>query len=327
MFKNNLKIAWRNLLNDRQFAFLNLTGLATGLACTFLIYLWVSDELNVDQFHRNGGRLYEVMQNIPLADGSPLTIDNTPDPLARALAEQMPEVKETVVVKAPDADGSLTGIISANGNTSVKGSELYVTQNFLNIFSFPLIRGNKQQLFTNTRSVLLSSATAIKLFHTTQNIIGKTITWDRGTGHMGKLNGPYVISGIFETPPSNSSMQFDLLFENAIYQNIQRDQGWLSSNQTTYLLLKPGADAQKLNGKLKNFITSKYKPGTDEYKWAGTLFIQRYTEKYLHNHYENGAPAGGRIEYVKLFSIIAIFILVIACINFMIFPPQRLRAE
>ncbi|MDB5088835.1 MAG: transporter permease, partial [Mucilaginibacter sp.] len=92
MLKNNLKIAWRNLLKDRQFALLNLTGLASGLACVFLIYLWVNDELSFDQFHKNRKQIYEVMQNVPLSDGGLLTMEFTPDHLAKALTDEIPEV-------------------------------------------------------------------------------------------------------------------------------------------------------------------------------------------------------------------------------------------
>jgi ABC-type antimicrobial peptide transport system permease subunit len=317
MFKNNLKIAWRNLLKDRQFAFLNLIGLASGLACVLLIYLWVSDELNFDQFHKNRKQIYEVMQNVPLADGGLLTMEFTPDHLAKALTDEIPEVKETVVIKSPDADGSPKGILSAN-NSGIKASELYVTPNFFNVFSYHLIKGNKNELFPNHQSVLLSSAMAVKLFHNTQNIVGKMVKWDRGTGGPEKLNGTYMVSGIFEAPPANSTTQFDLLFSNALYaENIRHNVNWLSSSQSTYVVLKDGTDDQLLNKKIKNFIRSKFKAGDDGLKWAGTLFLQRYSDKYLYNRYENGAIAGGRIEYIKLFSIIAIFILVIACINFM----------
>lgn len=317
MFKNNFKIAWRSFLKDRQFAFLNLVGLATGLACVLLIYLWVNDENSVDKFHKNGKQLYEVMQNVSQADGGIMTIENTPDPLAKALTEQIPEIEETAVIKSPDADENEKGILTVN-NSSIKAGELYVTSNFFNVFSYNLLQGNIKQPFPNIHSILLSSATAVKLFHSTKNIIGKAIQWDRGAGQMGDLNGRFIVSGIFDMPPTSSTLKFDILFANALYrEHIKRFSNWFSSNQSTFVVLKNGVNEPLLNEKIKTFITSRYKPGSAEIKWAGTLFLQRYTDKYLYNHYENGVPAGGRIEYVKLFSLIAIFILVIACINFM----------
>ncbi len=314
---NNIKIAWRSFMRDRQFTVLNLLGLSTGLACTFLIYLWVSSELSVDNFHQNAKNLYQVMQNVPLNEGEVLTLGATPDNLAKALTDEMPEIKETVIIKAPDQDDNPKGILSVNG-AGIKAGELYVTPNFFSVFSYNLIKGDKDKLFPNNQSVLLSSAMATKLFNGTQNIIGKTVKWDRGNGQSQPLNGTYVIAGIFEAPPVNSSMQFDLVFPNALYaEKIKHNINWLSSSESTYVVLKDGTNASAVNEKIKNFIRSKFKAGDGGLKWAGTLFLQRYTDQYLYNHYENGAPVGGRIDYVKLFSIIAIFILVIACINFM----------
>jgi len=106
MFKNNLKIAWRNLLRDRQFTFLNLIGLATGLACVLLIYLWVADETSVDKFQKNDAQLYQVMQYAPLDDGGIMTTEHTPDLLANSLAAEMPEVENAVIIKSPDEDGN-----------------------------------------------------------------------------------------------------------------------------------------------------------------------------------------------------------------------------
>jgi putative ABC transport system permease protein len=314
MFKNNLKIAWRGFLKDRRFSFINLSGLAVGLACTFLIYLWVHSEYDVDRFQ--GKQVYQVMQNVPQSDEGPLTLEVTPGPLAKALAAEIPEVKQIAMIKAPDADGNPKGIIKYAGS-GVKAAELYVTSNFFEVFKYHLSEGNKRQPFPNIHSVLLSSATAEKLFHTTQNLSGKIISWDRGNFEAGVLNGPYIVAGIFDVP-ANSSTQFDILFPNALYtENSKYEVSWLSSSESTYVVLREGTDVSRLNVKLKNFIKSKFNPGTDGYKYAGTLFLQRYADKYLNNHYENGMPTGGRMIYVRLFSIIAAFLLLIACINFM----------
>jgi putative ABC transport system permease protein len=323
MFKNYFKITFRNLLKDRQFTLLNLIGLATGLACTFLIYLWVSDELSIDKFHKKDNQLFQVMQNVSLADEGILTLENTPDLLAKSLTKEMPEVEDAVIIKSPDPDDNPKGIISVN-DAGIKARELYVTNNFFNVFSYHLIQGNKDKALSDKYNVLLSDELAVKLFHSTKNIIGKTVKWNRGNGQSENLNGTYIVSGIFEAPPANSSNQFDVLFTHALYfEKITHNINWFSSNPSTYVTLKKGTNVQQLNEKMRDFIKSKFKPGSDERKWAGTLFIQRYSDKYLNNRYENGAPVGGRIEYVKLFSIIAIFILVIACINFMNLSTAR----
>jgi putative ABC transport system permease protein len=313
MIKNFFIIAWRSLLKDGRFSLLNLAGLSVGLACTLLIYLWVRDERAMDRFLAHGDRLYQVMQNGAQDEGGVMTMEATPEVLAPALKAAFPEVQDAAVIHFPDEDESPKGILSVQG-AAIKARELFVTKNFFAIFSFRLVAGQPG----NRSGVLLSEAMAMRLFHTLDGAIGKTVTWDRGPGEAGLYNGVYAVTGIFANPPAQSSMQFDMLFDYALYgSKITHDVGWLSSNPSTYLLLKEEANPAQLNAKLKNFIRSKFKPGTDEYKWAGTLFLQRYTDKYLYNHYENGAVSGGRIAYVRLFSLIALFVLGIACINFM----------
>ena len=314
MIKNYLKIAWRNVRKDRLFTYLNLVGLATGMACTLLIYVWVSDEINVDKFNTNS-RLYQVMQNGDEDYGNVFTTAHTPDVLPKALKEEIPEVEDVAIIKYPDLDGNAKGIITYS-DASFKARELYVTDNFFDVFCYPLISGNKYTTLSDKSHVLLSDVLAMKLFHTT-NVIGKTIEWSRGNTAPKGINGLYTISGVFKVP-ATSSQQFDLVFDYGLYLSTTRhDISWFSSDPSTYIILKKGVNADKLNSKLKNFIKARFKEGSQERKWAGSLFIQRYTDTYLYNHYENGAVSGGRIEYVKLFSIIAVFILVIACINFM----------
>src|SRR5262249_5198973 len=147
--------------------------------------------------------------------------------------------------------------------------------------------------------VLLSDKIALKLFNTTHNIIGKPVSWDRG-----EFNSSYVISGVFKSPPENSSDQFDLLFNYKIYASKEAKDiaFWGSNGHYTYLLLKEGTDIEAFNKKIKDFTQQKIKqfyPG-DEYllKWEGNIFAQKYSDKYLHGNYVNGVPTGGRIEYV-----------------------------
>jgi putative ABC transport system permease protein len=320
MLKNYFKIAIRNLLRDRQFTLLNLIGLSTGLACTFLIYLWVTDELSIDKFHKKKSQLFQVLQNVPLGDGNILTIEQTPGILAKTLADEMPEVEDAAIVRTPGPQENPTGILAIN-DAHIKAKELYVTSNFFNFFSYDLIRGNKDKVFSDKYNVLLSDELAMKLFHTTENIIGKSVEWNRSDRYSTKLNGTYIVSGIFKAPPPSSSAQFDILFTYQLYYDKYTSylNNWGSSNPQTYVLLKKGISLEHLNARVKDLMKSKWKAlhGSEDLQWIGTLLLQPYSEKYLYNRYENGAPAGGRIEYVKLFSIIAIFILVIACINFM----------
>jgi ABC-type antimicrobial peptide transport system permease subunit len=309
MFKNSFKIAWRNLLRDRQFTLLNLAGLSIGLACTFLIYLWINHEVSMDNFQDDG--LYEVMQNVSLGDKSLMTIGSTPDLLADALKDEVPGIADAATFKTPGYDEE-TCIISDGGGKSFKASEAFATENFFRMFSFKMLHGDPRKALANRAGILLSDRLAEKLFNSPDNAIGKTITWYKGLGK--KINGTYVVSGVFAAPPSNSSRQFDVLFPHQRYMaTTTQDINWNSSDPGTYITLKKGVTAGQINQRIKNFIRKK----TGDTVWTGTLFLQRFKDGYLYNHYENGVPAGGRIAYVKLFSIVAVFLLVIACINFM----------
>ncbi|HEX5153749.1 MAG TPA: ABC transporter permease [Parafilimonas sp.] len=316
MFKNYFKTAWRNLLKDKQFSLLNLLGLSTGLACVLLIYLWVSDELSVDKFNANDSRLYQVIKTAPGADGSISTYLTTPGLLGQSMQNELPEVRYATVVRAEEFD-ERAGIISIN-DKRFKANFEFIDQNFFKVFSYTIIDGNANEFASNKYGVLLSDKMALKLFSTTQNLTGKTIGWNSG-----EFTGSYIVSGVFKSPPANATDQFDLMFNYKMYQSKESQDlaNWGSNNQYTYLLLKKGTDVDAFNKKIKDFTKEKIKqfyPGDKGLlHWEGDIFVQKYSDGYLHGNYVNGKISGGRIEYVKLFSVIAIFILVIACINFM----------
>jgi len=303
MFKNYFKLAWRNLVKNRQFTFLNLIGLSTGLACAILIYLWVSDELNVNKFNGNNNRIYQVMQPIT---GSNQAIENTPGLLATALTREMPEVEYAAAV-IPPKWFSDNGLFSFNSK-HIRAGGGFVSNDFFKIFSScHFIDGSQNQLFADKNNVVISSELALKLFGTTNNIINKTIEWNQEN-----FSGIYNVSGIFEKFPSNSTIQFDAIFNYALFlAKNQKLLQWNNNDPGTYVLLKKGANGDAFNRKIAGFVKSKAPES------AEILFAQLFSNTYLYNHYDNGKPSGGRIEYLKLFSIIAIFLLAIACINFM----------
>ena len=313
MFRNYFKTAWRNLLKDKQFSLLNLLGLSTGLACTLLIWLWVNDEISVDKFNATDSRLYEVMKTSPTADGGVITFPSTPGLLAQYMQKELPEVEYATAVRP----GYQAGILTIN-DKHIKASSAFVDKNFFNIFSYQIIDGNSNSFNSNKYGVLLSDKVALKLFNTTKNIVGKTFSWQRG-----EFVGSYIISGVFKSPPANATDQYDLLFNYDMYLSKEAEDiaNWGSNGHFTYVLLKNGTGADAFNEKIKDFTKRKIKQFYPDDKgllsWEGNIFIQKYSDRYLHGNYINGAVSGGRIEYVKLFSIIAIFILIIACINFM----------
>lgn len=306
MLKHNFLLIYRNVKRFKSTFFINLVGLSTGLACALLIYLWVNDELSVDTFHSQNSQLYQVMENNPNADGI-RTQDRTPDLLAETMAAELPEVAyATAVVPASVMPSLLT--LSAN-NINVKAAGQFAGKDFFNIFSFPLLEGTKDNVLADKNGIVLSDELAMKLFHTTENVVGRTMEWQ-----LAQFKKTGLVTGVFKKLPANSSAQFDLLLTDQAFRDpelFQRTVSWDNHAPATYLVLKKGTNIGQFNKKIAGYLKTKSRESTV------TLFVRPFSEGYLYGTYKNGVQAGGRIEYVNLFSMIAIFILVVACINFM----------
>ncbi|MBL0740772.1 ABC transporter permease [Chryseolinea lacunae] len=314
MLYHNLLLALRSFRRYKGSFIINLAGLASGFACAFLIYLWVADELSVDAFFENDSQLYQVMKTYPNADGTISTGEETPSLLAPLMVDDVPEV-EAVVSTIGRSTGTLT-----LGDKHMKARPHYVGKDFFKVFSYDLLHGDRQKSLTEKYGIVITDVLALKLFNTTDDVVGKTLAWE---GENPELKGAYTVTGIVKAPPANASFQFDVLFSYAVYYNTFTEKfglaSWYSNSSHTYALLKAGTDVDALNNRLKDYSVAKHKQlhGSEGLEWEGRVFLQQYSSKYLHGAYVNGMPSGGRIEYVRLFSIIAVFILVIACINFM----------
>jgi len=299
MWKNYYKVIWRSLLKDRLFTILNVMGLSLGLTCVLLIFLWVEKEWRVDRFHVNDKRLYQVMLQLKLPDGIH-TQENTPLALGRALGSEIPDVEDAVSVQ----QGRINSTISS-GQKYIRARRDFADKDFFRIFSFSLIEGNKDQVLSEKNSVVLSDKLAMKLFNTTRGIVGRTVRW---------ASDPqlFKVSGVFETPPVNSSQQFDLLFSYEYFYQLDttNENRWDNYSPSTFILVKKGTNITNLENKLTTFLHTKNKDD------GLILSLRKYSDRYLYDRYENGKPSGGRILYVRLFSAIAVFILLLACINF-----------
>lgn len=303
MIRHNFLLAFRNFQRYKGSFLINLTGLASGLACVLMIYLWVNDELSVDKFFDHDERLYQVMQNTQRADGME-TIEATPGLLAKSLKEEIPEVAYSASVIPPTFNAS-RGVVSVD-DVQIKTSGQYVSEDYLKVFSYKLLYGDKNQVLSGKNSIVISEDLAQKLFKSVEDAVGKTIIWKTQ-----EISGLCLISGIFENLPANATHQFDLLLNYTWFEETNPSDDWGSSSPRTYVLLKEDVPPNQFNAKIRDFIKTKDANST------ATLFAQRYSDRYLYGSYENGMPSGGRVAYVKLFSIIAVFILVIACVNFM----------
>ncbi len=301
MFKHNFHIIFRNLKRNKGSFFINLIGLSSGLACALLIYLWVNDELKTDKFNKNDELLYQVLTTHPNEDGVD-TWRSGPIPLAPALLEEMPEIEYAVGSSPIQQD-----FILSDGEQNFDASGLFADENYFNIFSYEFIQGDRGTVLKENNSVVITEKMALMLFNTTDNILGKTISWQTQD-----IKRDAVITGVLKDIPAKSSQQFDFAVSFEVFKELVGTYAtWGNNHAQIYLQLKQGTNVSAFGNKIIDFIKTKDKNSNV------TLLLQKYSDGYLYNNFKNGKLAGGRIEYVRLFSIIAIFILVIACINFM----------
>jgi putative ABC transport system permease protein len=306
MLRHNLLLIYRNFWRFRSVFFINLAGLSAGLACTLLIWLWVNDELKVDKFHEKDDLLFQVMVH-EQADAGLKTTSQTQHFTAAALADEMPEI-EYAVTTTPSS--FFPGFMVSYNGRYAKGTGKYAGSDFFNIFSYDLIQGQRNLVLADKHAVVLSESMAMKLFNSTSDIIGKTLEYS-----IFDIKKQVVVSGVFKDVPGTASEHFDFVLPFDAFLEITgigaAPVNWnFPAPFHAYVTLKPGANATALNFKLREFISRK--SSTSPF----TLFLVPYSDNYLYGKYENGVRAGGRIGYVRLFSVIAVFILVIACINF-----------
>ena len=296
MFKNYLKIAIRNLWRNKGFSFINIFGLAIGMAAAILIGIWVQNELSYDQFHANKNTLYKVW-NRTTGPGYIGTWDVTSAPLGKALKNDFPEVKNTARIYWT------TERLFSYGDKNIKAKGNDVDKPFLSMFSFPLLKGNAEHALDDVNNIVLTEDLAKKLF-------GKTEPLDK----IVKINNKdsYKVTGILKNLPNNTEFDFNYLVSLQGNENYYSNNAWDNYTYYTYVQLQPNSLVPgKLKDKIKNEAV-KHSPG------LGTeIFLYPLSEWHLYSRFENGKPAGGRIEIVRLLILIARLILLIACINFM----------
>jgi putative ABC transport system permease protein len=305
MIKNYFKTAWRSLLRGRSFSLINIGGLAVGMAGAGLILLWLQNEISFDRFHKNKDRLYAVYGLTNNTDGHPAVIPVVSQPLGPELKQNFPEVQAQTRVREVSSF-----LLTANnkGFTGINGS--FVDAAFLHMFSFPLTQGDLNDQLKNVYSITITEKLAKKLFGD-ENAVGKIIRVDSVDN--------FTVTGVLKNLPSNTRFDFEyLLCWDYLKKLGWSNESWLSNNTTVYVLLQPNTNVQAFNAKIKNL--SRVNAGRNDI-WTHFLFPLR--QWHLYSNFENGKPAGGRIDVVRIFAIIAAFILLIACINFMNLSTAR----
>ncbi|NRB51698.1 MAG: ABC transporter permease [Saprospiraceae bacterium] len=302
MLRHNILLAFRHFKRFKGSFFINQLGLTVGLCATFLVALWVYDEWRMDKFHDLDQQLYRFVSD----SHSKETLLNTSSLVTNQLAEEIPEIEAMV----NSSWGALHSSLSTETeNLAVIGE--FASTPFFQLFSYPLLQGKADQVLEKPASIVLSEEMALKLFGSIE-VVGKILRWQ-----WYSMQKEVSVTGVFKIP-ARSSMQFDYVlsfdvFEERFRERIQRGQ----HNTRTYVKLQEHTDVQAVNSKINAFIRERYPAST----W--TPFLVPYSSFYLQNVYKNQKAAGGRIVYVKLFSIVALLILVIACINFMNLSTAR----
>ena len=303
MIKNYFKTAWRNLIRNKSFSIINITGLSIGIAATILILLWIVYELGYDQFHEKKARIYEVY-NSDSHDGKTGVWNTTPKVMAKALQQDFPEVEQVVRVNWP------TPLLFTLGEKKLKASGNIVDSSFLQVFSFPLIKGNAAAVLNQPNSVVITEKLAKKLFEN-EEPVGKIVKIDNADN--------FTVTGVLKDLPSNTNFEFEYLIPwSYARQKGWDDENWGNNSTLTYVLLKKSATIASIAPKLKT-LRKKYDKESPQME----TFLYPFTRSYLYSKFENGKEAGGRIDIIKMFGIIAAFILLIACINFMNLSTAR----
>lgn len=300
MLKNYFKIAFRNLLRNKGFSFINISGLAIGMASAILILLWIQNETGFDHFYKKSDRLY-LMYNRDKVDGRVQAWNATPKPMAAALKKDYPEVED--VARFTNITFLVT---SGEKKFNLRGA--FTDSSFLSMFSFPLLKGNSELALSGTNNIVLTQKLAKKLFGD-EEAMGKTVRIDSTAN--------FTVTGVLSDLPDNTAFDFEYLLPWSFMNRLNwDDDSWANNSISTYVCLQPNASQKIFDAKVKD-ITRKHSTETAE------VFTQAVSRMHLYSKDENGQLVGGQIETVRLFSIIAAFILLIACINFMNLSTAR----
>jgi putative ABC transport system permease protein len=321
MFKNYIKTAWRNLIKQKAFSILNISGLAIGLSCFLLIAIYIIDEISFDKFHTKASRIYRINSAIRFG-GADMKLAVTADPMGAALKKDYPQVEEYV------------RIYNSNGGKLIKKDLAFIPESrvahvdstFFNVFTLDVLEGDAKTALNEPNTVVLTESAAIKYFNTTK-AVGKTIETNERNSTL------YKVTAVIKDIPRTSHFDFDFLFS---MDNVEYGWGsFLSHNFYTYLLLKEGTDVKQFEKSFDQFISNYVMPeakqvmniqSIEEFQKSGNNISYNLipiTDIHLKSDYTPEITAGGNLQYVYIFSAVAIFILILACINFMNLTTAR----
>jgi putative ABC transport system permease protein len=306
MYRNYLKIAFRNLLKHKVFSLINIAGVAIGLACFLLLALYVKDELSYDRYHTHADRIYRLSRTFLSKDGTvSLRLGHTAPPFGPLIKQDFPEVEQTVRLLE-------TGGLVRYGENVFNEEDIFAAEpSLFKVFSFDVLNGNQDKALENPLSIMFSRPMAEKYFGK-ENPVGKTVRVDN--------QFDYTVTGVFEPLPPQSHfhpnflISFSTLNDPQVYGAEGLRSNWGNNSFSTFLLLPENYDPQKLVKAFPAFQDRHEGPNASTYS---VLDLMKLTDIHLYSHLDSEIEANGDIQYVYLFSAIAIFILIIACINYM----------
>ena len=303
MLKNYFKVAVRNLLRNKGFSIINISGLAIGMASAILILLWIQDEMSYDRFHPHQDRLYEVWSQNKLDDGLHC-FTATPQLMGPALKHDYPAIEEATRV------GWTNASLFDYKDKKLKSNGTWVDPSFLTMFNFPLLKGDAHTALNDPYSLVLTKKMAIRLFGD-EDPIGKIVKLDNGDN--------FTVTGLLKDLPDNTQFNFEFLNSSALLEAKKYfDTDWTDVSIRTFVLLKPNTSLADIDARIQK-IDARYSGDRSQ-----TLsFLYPVSQLRLYSDFKNGQPIGGRIETIRTFSLVAVFILLIACINFMNLSTAR----
>ena len=318
MIKNSLKTAFRTLIKNKGFTVLNVLGLSLGLASCLLIIFYVTDELSYDRFNINASKIFRVNEDLKLGENNVLYAVCMP-PLAKTLKSEFPYVENTTRIKA-----ARSRHVKKGSSSILENNIAFADPSLFAVFTLPMINGSPETALAEANSIVLTESTAKKYFNST-NIVGKTLTLDD--------NSFYKITGVIKDIPRQSHFNFNFFISMSTFAD-SRSNEWLRSDYNTYVLFRNAFDYKKLEAALPAFLNkysgddmrSELHMSVSAFEKSGSFFrlnLIPLTDIHLKSNRSGELGPNGTIQYVYIFSAIAIFILLIACVNFMNLSTAR----
>ncbi len=306
MFKNLLKISLRNLLREKAYSTINILGLTIGITCSLFLLLYILDELSYDRYHKNADNIYRIISHIKEPDNA-FTWASTQMPMADELDNNYREVENVVRFN------QLSRTLYKIGEKQFTEDDFYLADSTVfEMFSYDFISGNPATALDNPFSIVMTETTAKKYFPSTQSAFGESIQNQKGE--------TFKITGIIKDVPENSHFKFDAL----ISKDSKTQQGsWGNFGVATYIQLPPHYDLNKMQANLDKIVVEKVNPIFERMGIKVKYELQPITKIHLYSKIDDEAEAGGDIAYIYIFGAVAIFMLVIACINYMNLATAR----